>query len=52
MPTIRLAEVLDEVQALITDEMFYRTSGVLTLVVMHHPDLDFTAICRGYADGA
>ena len=31
--------------------MFYVTSGVLTSVVMHHPDLDFTAICRGYANG-
>ena len=30
--------------------MFYRTSGVLTSVAMHHPDLDFTAIYRGYAD--
>ena len=31
--------------------MFYGTSGVLTLVVMHHLDLDFPAICRGYVDG-
>ena len=30
--------------------MFYGTSGVLTSVVMHHPDLDFAAIYRGYAD--
>ena len=36
---------------LITDGMFYGTSGVLTLVAMHHPELDFTAICSGYADG-
>ena len=50
-PTIRLAEVPDEVRALITDGMFYGTSGVLTLVVTHHPDLDFTTIYSGYADG-
>ena len=31
--------------------MFYGTSGVLTLVVTHYLDLDFIAICRGYADG-
>ena len=31
--------------------MFYGTSEVLTSVVTHHPDLDFAAICRGYADG-
>ena len=31
--------------------MFYGTSRVLTSVAMHHLDLDFTAICRGYADG-
>ena len=31
--------------------MFYRTSGVLTSVVMHHLDLDFTAIYIGYANG-
>ena len=50
-PAIRLAEVLDEVWALISDEMFYGTSGVLTSVVMYHPDLDFAAIYSGYADG-
>ena len=50
-PIIRLAEVPDEVRALISDGMFYRTSGVLTLVVTHHLDLDFTAICSGYANG-
>ena len=38
-------------RALITDGMFYGTSGVLTLVVMHHPDLDFAAIYSGYNDG-
>ena len=31
--------------------MFYETSGVLTSVATHHPDLDFTAIYRGYTDG-
>jgi len=51
MLAIRLAEVLDEVWALISYRMFYGTSGVLTLVAMHHPDLDFTAICSGYTDG-
>ena len=51
MPAIRLAEVPDEVWALISDGMFYGMSGVLTSVVMHHPDLDFTAICSGYTDG-
>ena len=50
-PAIQLAEVLNEVRALISDDMFFWMSGVLTSVVMHHPDLDFTAICRGYADG-
>ena len=48
-PAIRLAEVPNKVQALISDEMFYGTSGVLTSVMMHHPDLDFAAICSGYA---
>ena len=31
--------------------MFYGTSGVLTLVATHHSDLDFAAICSGYANG-
>ena len=31
--------------------MFYGTSGVLTSVVTHYPDLEFTAINRGYANG-
>ena len=51
VPAIRLAKVLDEVRALITDRLFYRTSGVLTLVVMHQLDLDFAAICSRYTDG-
>ena len=50
-PAIRLAEVPDEVWALISDVMFYGTSGVLTSMATHHPDLDFVAICSGYADG-
>ena len=50
-PAIRLAKVPDEVRALITDGLFYGTSGVLTSVVTYHPDLDFTAIYSGYADG-
>ena len=50
-PAIQLAEVLNEVWALISNRMFYGTSGVLTSVVTHHPDLDFATICRGYADG-
>ena len=51
MPAIRLAEVPDKVRVLISNGMFYGTSGVLTLVVTHHLDLDFTAICSGYANG-
>ena len=35
-PTIQLAEVPNEVWALISDGMFCRMSGVLTSVVMHH----------------
>ena len=31
--------------------MFYGTSGVLTSVATHHPDLDFAAIYRGYTGG-
>ena len=50
-PAIQLAEVPDEVRALITDGLFYGTSGVLTSVVMYHPDLDLAAIYSGYADG-
>ena len=49
--TIQLAEVPNKVQELISDGMFYRMSGVLTSVAMHHPDLDFATISRGYVDG-
>ena len=51
MPAVQLAKVSNEVWALISDRMFYGTSGVLTSVATHHPDLDFAAIYRGYADG-
>ncbi|XP_066365343.1 filament-like plant protein 1 [Miscanthus floridulus] len=47
MPAVQLAEVSNEVQALISDGMFYGTSGVLTLLAMDHPDLDFPTIYRG-----
>ena len=50
-PVVQLAEVPNEVRALISDGMFYGTSRVLTSVVTHHPNLDFAAIYRGYADG-
>ena len=50
-PAIQLAEVPDEIWALITDGLFYRALGVLTLVATYHPDLDFATICSGYADG-
>ena len=50
-PAVQLAEVPNEVRAFISDGMFYGTSGVLTSVATHYPDLDFASICRGYADG-
>ena len=50
-PAIRLAEVPDEVRALTTQGLFYGASGVLTSVVIYHPNLDFATICSGYADG-
>ena len=49
-PAVQLPEVPNEVRALISDGMFYKMSGVLTLVVMHHLNLDFVAIYRGYID--
>ena len=48
---VQLAEVPNEVRALISDGMFYGTSGVLTSMATHYPNLDFTAIYRGYVDG-
>ena len=50
-PTIQLAEVPNKVRVLISDRMFYKTSGVLTTVATHYPDLDLAAIYRGYVDG-
>ena len=50
-PAIRPTEVPDEVRALIIEGLFYGASGVLTSVVTYHPDLDFTAIYSGYANG-
>ena len=50
-PTVQLAEVSDEVRALITSGLFYGASGVLTSMVTYHPNLDFATICSGYADG-
>ena len=44
-PTVHLVEVPNEVWVLISDSMFYGTSGVLTSVATHYPDLDFTATC-------
>ena len=42
---------MNDVWVLISDGMFYGTSRVLTSVATHYPDLDFTTICRGYANG-
>ena len=50
-PAVQLVEVPDEVRDLITSGLFYGASGVLTSVATHHPNLDFTTICSGYADG-
>jgi len=50
-PAVQLAEVLNEVWALISDGMFYGTLGVLTSVVTHYLDLGFATIYRGCADG-
>ena len=35
----------------ITSGLFYKASGVLTSVVTHHSNLDFTTIYSGYAEG-
>ena len=50
-PAVHLVEVLNEVRALISDDMFYGTSGVLTSVATHHPNLYFISIYSGYTDG-
>ena len=39
------------VRDLITSGLFYGASGVLTLLAMYHPNLDFATICSGYVDG-
>ena len=39
------------VQDLIRSRLFYGALWVLTSVAMHHPNLDFAAICSGYAEG-
>ena len=44
-------EVPDAVQDLVRSGLFYGASGVLTSVATHHPNLDFAAICSGYAEG-
>jgi hypothetical protein len=46
-----LSQIPGEVAGLITDGVFHSTSGVLTSVVSHYPNLDFGAIRRGYATG-
>ena len=50
-PAVQLAEVSDVVRDLIRSGLFYGASGVLTSEVTHHPNLDFAAICSGYAEG-
>jgi hypothetical protein len=50
-PAVQLAEVPDVVKDLVRSGLFYRTSGVLTSVATHHPNLDFATICNGYAEG-
>ena len=50
-PAVLLVEVPNEVWALISDSMLFRTSGVLTSVATHYPVLDFAAAYRGYAHG-
>ena len=50
-PAFQLAEVPNEVRAVISNGMFYEMSNVLMLVATHYPDLDFMATYRGYASG-
>jgi hypothetical protein len=42
-----LSKILGEVVGLIIDVVFHGASGVLMLVVSHHPTLNFEAIWRG-----
>jgi hypothetical protein len=46
-----LLEVPGEVAGLITDGVFYGTSGVFASVASHYPTLDFEAVRRGYTTG-
>ena len=48
---VQLAEVSYAVRDLVRSGLFYGASGVLTSVATHHPNLDFAAICSGYAEG-
>ena len=48
-PAVQLAEVPDAVRDLVRSGLFYRASGLLTSVATHHTNLDFAAICSGYA---
>ena len=50
-PAVQLAEVPDVVRDLVRSGLFYGASAVLTSVATHHPNLDFAAICSGYAEG-
>ena len=50
-PMVQLAKVPDVVKDLVRSRLFYGASAVLTSVAMHHPNLDFAAICGGYAEG-
>ena len=51
VPAAQLAEVPDAVKDLVRSGLFYGALGVLTSVATHHPNLDFDAICSGYAKG-
>ena len=51
VPAVQLVEVPDVVQDLIRSGLFYGAFRVLTSVATHHPNLDFTTIYSGYADG-
>ncbi|XP_066344160.1 uncharacterized protein [Miscanthus floridulus] len=50
-PAVQLTEVPDVVKDLVRSGLFYGASGVLTSVATYHPNLDFAAICGGYAKG-
>jgi len=39
------------VRGLIRSGLFYGALGVLISLATHHPNLDFAAICDGYAEG-